>query len=193
MPKLWKETVEAHRRDVRAAILEAAWTLANARGVRGITMGLVAESAGISRATLYKYFPGIDEILLAAHEERAARHLADLAAARSNAASPQEALLAMLNNYAGICFHRDKVASPEIHGLVHAGAQHARNQSALHDLFASGLQDAQAVAQVRTDLDAMQLAAFAVSALDAAAAASCGPDIERLVRLVAEALHLARS
>jgi AcrR family transcriptional regulator len=191
VPKLWKDTVEAHRRDVRAAIVDAAWTLAQERGVRGVTMGLVAENAGISRATLYKYFPGIEEILLAAHEDHVARHLAALAAARTNAASPQEALIAMLSGYARICFHRDRAASAEIHGIVHAGRQHARNQSAVHDLFSQAMRDAQAVAQVRSDMGAKELAAFSVSALDAAATASNEPDLERLVRLVAEALHLA--
>lgn len=192
VPKLWKDTVEAHRRDVRAAILDAAWTLAQELGVRGVTMGLVADNAGISRATLYKYFAGIEEILLAAHEDHVARHLAALAAARSNAASPQEALLAMLSGYAQICFHRDRAASAEMHGLLHAGVQHARNQSAVHDLFAQAIRDTQAVAQVRSDQGARELASFAVSALDAAATASNEPDLERLVRLVAEALHLER-
>jgi AcrR family transcriptional regulator len=192
VPKLWKDTVEAHRRDVRAAILDAAWTLAQERGVRGVTMGLVAENAGISRATLYKYFPGIEEILRAAHKDHVARHLTALAAAQSNAASPREALLAMLSGYARICFHRDRAASAEMHGLVHAGPQHARNQSAIHDLFTQAVRDAQAVAQVRSDMGAKELAAFAVSALDTAATASNEPDVEHLVRLVAEALHLAR-
>lgn len=191
VPKLWKDTVEAHRRDVRAAILDAAWTLAQELGVRGVTMGLVAENAGISRATLYKYFAGVQEILLTAHEDHVARHLAALAAARSKAASPQEALIAMLSRYARICFHRDRAASAEIHGMVHAGPQHARNQSAVHDLFAQVIRDAQAVAQVRSDMGAKELAAFSVSALDAAATGYNEPDLERLVRLVAEALHLA--
>ena len=192
VPKLWKDTVEAHRRDVSAAILDAAWALAQERGVRGVTMGLVAENAGISRATLYKYFPGIEEILLAAHQDHVARHLAAVAAAQSNAASPREAVLAMLSGYARICFHREHAARPEMHGLVHAGPQHARNQSAVHDLFAQAMRDAQEVAQVRSDVGSKELAAFAVGALDAAATVSNEPDVERLVRLVAEALHLAR-
>jgi AcrR family transcriptional regulator len=192
VPKLWKDTVEAHRRDVRAAILDAAWNLAQERGVRGVTMGVVAENAGISRATLYKYFPGVEEILLAAHEDHVAQHLAALAAAQDNAASPREALLAMLTGYARICFHRDRAASAEMHGLVHAGPEHARNVSAVHDLFTEAMRDAQAAAQVRSDLGSKELAAFAVSALDAAAAATNAPAVERLVRLVAEALHLAR-
>jgi AcrR family transcriptional regulator len=192
VPKLWKDTVEAHRRDVRAAILEAAWILAQERGIRGVTMGLVAENAGISRATLYKYFPGVEEILLAAHEDHVAQHLAALAAARADAASPREALLAMLSGYARIRFHRDRAASAEVHGLVHAGPQHARNSSAVHNMFTEAMQDAQAAAQMRNDLGARDLAAFAVGAFDAAATVSDEPALERLVRLVAEALHLAR-
>lgn len=55
------------------------------------------------------------------------------------------------------------------------------------------MQDAQVAAQVRGDLSAQELAAFSVSALDAAATAVSEQAAERLVALVAEALHLERA
>ncbi|NYG55346.1 TetR family transcriptional regulator [Nocardioides perillae] len=91
---------------MRAAVLKAAMTLAHARGVRGISMGLIANAAGISRAALYKYFPGVDDILVAAHAEHVASHLAALEAARSCASTPGDALAILLGSYGQICAHR---------------------------------------------------------------------------------------
>ena len=54
MPKLWTETIEEHRREVREAILDAAWALAAEHGPLSVTMSQVAQAAGIGRATLYK-------------------------------------------------------------------------------------------------------------------------------------------
>src|SRR5687767_2901383 len=67
MPKLWNETIETHRRDVRDAILDATSSLVAEGGLRSVTMSLIAEKADIGRATLYKYFPDIEAILKSWH------------------------------------------------------------------------------------------------------------------------------
>ena len=64
VPKLWNETIEAHRRAVRDAILNSTAELAAEHGVRSVTMSQIAERAGIGRATLYKYFSDVETILL---------------------------------------------------------------------------------------------------------------------------------
>src|SRR5262245_8068886 len=74
MPKLWTETIETHRREVRDAILDTAAALVADRGLRSVTMSQVAEETGIGRATLYKYFPGVEAILLAWHERQVTGH-----------------------------------------------------------------------------------------------------------------------
>ncbi|HEX5902785.1 MAG TPA: helix-turn-helix domain-containing protein, partial [Actinomycetota bacterium] len=56
MPRLWTETVDAHRREVRSAVLDAAADLVAERGLRSVTMSEIAHRSGIGRATLYKYF-----------------------------------------------------------------------------------------------------------------------------------------
>ena len=56
MPKLWDETIDAHRREVRHAILHATGALVAEHGLLSVTMSQIAEQAGIGRATLYKYF-----------------------------------------------------------------------------------------------------------------------------------------
>lgn len=190
MPKLWKDTVEEHRRDVRSAILETAWALARERGVRGLTMGLVAERAGISRATLYKYFPSIDEMLVAGHAEHVAHHLAHLEALRNEAPSAGAGLHAMLQGYAQICFHRGASATTDLQGLVHRGDQHRRNSADASALFTKAVRDAQEYGQVRTDIAAEELAAYSIHALEAAGQAPVASVVDRLVDLVAETLQL---
>jgi AcrR family transcriptional regulator len=76
MPKLWSETIAAHRHTVRETILDATWALVAEHGLLAVTMSQIAEEAGIGRATLYKYFPDVEAILLAWHE----RHVAGLVA-----------------------------------------------------------------------------------------------------------------
>jgi AcrR family transcriptional regulator len=67
VPKLWTETVETHRQEVREAILDATASLVQSRGLLAVTMSDIAEATGIGRATLYKYFPDVETILSAWH------------------------------------------------------------------------------------------------------------------------------
>lgn len=61
------------RRDVRAAILEAAGRLFAERGYAGTSMDAVARTAGISKATLYHHVAGKDALFALVVEERARR------------------------------------------------------------------------------------------------------------------------
>src|SRR5438067_4954496 len=100
MPKLWHATMAAHRRGVRDAILHTAAALATERGLHAVTMSEIAEQAGIGRATLYKYFPDVDAILIAWHDQHVAEHLERLAAAREAVADAGGRLGAVLEAYA---------------------------------------------------------------------------------------------
>ncbi|MGA8586204.1 MAG: TetR/AcrR family transcriptional regulator, partial [Roseiarcus sp.] len=59
----------------------------------------VATGAGIGRATLYKYFPDVETILVAWHERQVSGHLEHLARIRDQA-SPGRRLEAVLEAYA---------------------------------------------------------------------------------------------
>src|SRR5213080_1603360 len=82
MPKLWNDTIEAHRREVRDATLETTAALVAKHGLRSVTMSQIAEETGIGRATLYKYYPDVEAILVAWHERHVASHLEQLSALR---------------------------------------------------------------------------------------------------------------
>src|SRR6185312_2766961 len=102
VPKLWNDTIDAHRRAVRDATIDTTATLVTKHGLRGVTMSQIAEQAGIGRATLYKYFPDVEAILLAWHERQVGEHLAQLAAISEQHEDPAGRLHAVLTAYAFI-------------------------------------------------------------------------------------------
>ncbi|MDR0358963.1 MAG: TetR/AcrR family transcriptional regulator, partial [bacterium] len=73
MPRLWNDTIEAHRQAVREATLDTAADLVAERGLASVTMSQIAEQTGIGRATMYKYFRDVDSILIAWHERQVDR------------------------------------------------------------------------------------------------------------------------
>ena len=100
MPKLWTETIEAHRREVHDAILDTTAALVAEHGLRSVTMSQIAEQVGIGRATLYKYFPDVGAILATWHERQLTGHLAQLTEAAARAEGPYQRLEAVLETYA---------------------------------------------------------------------------------------------
>src|SRR5436305_3937061 len=92
VPKLWRETVAAHRREVRDAILDTTMALVAEHGLTAVTMSQIAGQTGIGRATLYKYFPDVDAILIAWHQRQVDAHLAELARIRDQPAAAGQRL-----------------------------------------------------------------------------------------------------
>jgi AcrR family transcriptional regulator len=90
MPQIWAESIEEHKRQTVARIIDAAVALVAERGLAGASMSQVARRAGIGRATLYSYFPDCEHILVAWHERAVDRYhqaLADELASQPDALS----------------------------------------------------------------------------------------------------------
>jgi AcrR family transcriptional regulator len=68
--------------------LDTTAALVHEHGLAAVTMSQIAAATGIGRATLYKYFPDVEAILVAWHERQITRHLRQLAAARDAAGTP---------------------------------------------------------------------------------------------------------
>ena len=117
VPRLWNETVEAHRRDVHDAIVRTTTALAAQHGLHAVTMSRIAEEAGIGRATLYKYFKDVEAILVAWHDRLVAHHLERLAEVRERAHEPGARLAAVLEAYALMIHERPH--DSELTALVH--------------------------------------------------------------------------
>src|SRR5687768_6472277 len=92
VPKLWNETIEAHRRAVRDATLDTTAALVAEHGMASLTMSQIAEETGIGRATLYKYFSDVEAILVAWHERQVTGHLEHLTQVRNRAGDADERL-----------------------------------------------------------------------------------------------------
>src|SRR5256885_3711104 len=111
MPKRGDETLDTPRRAVRDAVLTTTAALAAAHGLLSVTMSRIAEETGIGRATLYKYFPDVESILLAWHDQQIAAHLQLLAEARDRPGDARARLETVLETYAAISHgahgHRD--------------------------------------------------------------------------------------
>ncbi|MFC9894681.1 TetR/AcrR family transcriptional regulator [Nocardia sp. NPDC127579] len=69
-------------RDIRTRIIDAVVSAAAATGLRKLSMDEIARSAGVGRATLYKYFPGRDALIAAAVDSELAAFFAEVAAVR---------------------------------------------------------------------------------------------------------------
>ena len=180
MPRLWDATIAAHRDAVRDAILEKTGALVVEHGLRSVTMSQIAEETGIGRATLYKYFPDVEAILVAWHERHVARHLEQLAELRDQAGDAGERLEAVLEAYALISHQREHHGA-DLAALLHRQEQVARAQRQLHEMIRDLLSEAAAIGRVRNDIASDELATFCLHALAAASSLPSKPAVRRLV------------
>ncbi|GAB2682543.1 TetR/AcrR family transcriptional regulator [Kribbella swartbergensis] len=188
MPKLWTDTIESHRREVRESVLDATWRLVSQHGPLGVTMSQIATEAGVGRATLYKYFPDVKSILVAWHERQVAAHLAELAATRDSVGDARQRLRAVLTGYARICQQRGRHTTEELAALLHQGGPTEGDTARLHELVRGVLVEAAEQGVVRRDAPVDDLARYCLHALTAAGAASSPEALEQLVELVMSGL-----
>jgi AcrR family transcriptional regulator len=192
MPKLWDETIDAHRRAVRDATLDTTAALVAEHGLRGVTMSEIAEKTGIGRATLYKYFPDVEAIMLAWHERQIDAHLSQLHDIRAKAAGSLAGLAAVLETYAllsGHASHGHHEAA--LTAFLHRD-EHGSKQRALHkvaDLFREVIAEAAASGQVRDDVPPAELASYCINALSAARALNSDAAVRRLIAVVLSGLQ----
>ena len=186
MPKLWKDTVEEHRRSVRDTILDAVAALVDDHGLTTVTMSRIAEAAGIGRATLYKYFQDIEAVLLAWHERQIAAHLQHLAQIRDGVDDPARRLAAVLTAYAGVRLgqHTAEVAAA-LHRGEHVAHATRHVQHLIRDLLVDGIGSG----DVRDDVPPDELAAYCVNALSAAADVPSEAAVRRLVAVTLDGLR----
>src|SRR4029450_1339889 len=168
MPKLWTETVESHRQEVREAILDAAGRLVQSRGLLAVTMSDIAEATGIGRATLYKYFADVETILSAWHQRHVEAHLAELGRIQQRTADAVGRLQAVLRRYADICRKRRRHGDDELAAGLPRGAGRRKLQRQLLALISGLVAEAAAAGAVRQDVPAEELASYCVHALAAA-------------------------
>jgi AcrR family transcriptional regulator len=186
MPKLWDQTIEAHRRAVHNAALAATGALVAERGLRAVTMSEVAQLTGIGRATLYKYFPDVETMLAAWHERQVRGHLDQLGAVVATEGNAAERLTAVLRVFARL--------STERHGeglvtLLHRGPHIGKAQLELRELVRQLVAEGAAAGDIRDDVPPDELADYCLHAVVAARAPGSKAAVERLVTVILAGLR----
>jgi AcrR family transcriptional regulator len=187
VPRLWTDTIETHRLEVRDAVLDTTAALVAEHGLLAVTMSQIAGATGIGRATLYKYFPDVEAVLLAWHERQIAQHLAQLAAVR--AAAPARPLAAVLEAYALILFEYRGHRDTQLAAIMHRDDHVARAEQHLRALLGDLIREAAGAGEVRDDVTSGELAAFCLHSLTAASALPTKAAVRRLVAVTLDGLR----
>jgi len=156
----------------RAAILEAAARFATLEGIGGLTIGRLADYAGMSKSSLFSAFGSKEELQLATIEEANAIFDREVVAPALEIGTPLERLRALCEGFLahveryvfpGGCFFASTVAEID----TRPGVVRERVTSAVADWFGlleQQIRSAQKDGQLDTGEDATQLA-FEVHAL----------------------------
>jgi AcrR family transcriptional regulator len=187
VPKLWTETLEDHRRAVRDATLETAAALVAEHGLRAVTMSRIAAETGIGRATLYKYFPDVEAILLAWHERQVHAHLDQLTSLQADG-DVMARVTAVLEAYALIQHEQHEA---DVAAALHRGEHVARAHRHLHDFVRDLIADGAAAGDLRDDVSAGELAGYCLHALNAAGELGSRAAVRRLVAVTLSGLRAA--
>lgn len=190
MPKLWSQTIEAHRREVRDAILDTTAALVAEHGLLAVTMSRIATETGIGRATLYKYFPDVEAILAAWHERQVGAHLAQLVEIRDREGEPAQRLAAVLEAYAVASHLSREQHDRELAALLHRRGPHLETAlRQVHELIRALLAEAVTAGDVRGDIPPAELADYCLHALGAAGGLGSRAAVRRLVRVTMAGLR----
>jgi len=189
VPRLWSDTIEEHRREVREAIVNTTVSLVTERGLLSVNMSQIAEESGIGRATLYKYFPDVEAILQAWHERQINDHLSHLARARDEGAAPGERLAAVLEAYALISHESRGHRDTELAALLHRDHQVVRAEHRVREMLRDLLSEGAARGDVRNDIAPGELANYCLHALTAASALTSKAAVRRLVEVTLAGLR----
>ena len=192
MPRLWNDTIEAHRKEVNSAILDTTAALVAEHGLRSVTMSQIAKETGIGRATLYKYFDDVEAILSAWHERNLTSHLRELAKVRDEAGDARQRLQTVLEVYASIQHDMRVAHGTELAAHMHRSEPVARARRQLFDLVRELLTEAAEAGDVRRDVAPDELTGYSIHALAAASSLSSNAAVRRLVQVTLAGLQPPR-
>ena len=167
-------------------MLDATASLVTEHGLLAVTMSAVAETAGVGRATLYKYFPDVEAILVAWHERQVVEHLRQLTAIGDRSGSAGDRLEAVLQAYALIEHeHHSSDLVRVVHSREHVARAHDQLQEFVTDLVAR----AAVAGEVRVDVSPAELATYCIHAVTAAGSLPSKAAVRRLVGVVLDGVH----
>jgi AcrR family transcriptional regulator len=152
-------------------------------------MSRIAEETGIGRATLYKYFPDVEAILVAWHERQISGHLERLTRARDQGVGAGQRLQAVLEAYALVCHESRGHHDSELAALMHGDERVARAQQHLRQMLRELLRAAVETGDVRGDVDPDELVGYCLHALTAAGGLPTEAAVRRLVDVTLDGIR----
>ncbi len=202
-PSIWTDSLATHKQRLRQHIVRTAAELLAERGLGDVSMSLLAQRAGIARATLYNHFPDFERVLAALVADQVARFRVQLDRHLAAAADPAERLRRYLvavhdwatrqrqqpskRNDTARPTSRTRTLSPQVVTATHEPL------SQLHEILEQILTDAIASHAIHPDTDPRLHADLILKLLldpRQPATAGCTPGAERdqLVRFVLRGL-----
>jgi AcrR family transcriptional regulator len=154
-------------------------------------MSQIAEQTGIGRATLYKYFSGVEPILFAWHERQITGHLDYLAGVRDQGGNPRQRLDAVLEAYALIRHESQGHHDSDLAAFLHRDEQKqvARAQEQLLAMIRDLLAEGAATGELRDDVAPDELATYCLHALAASSSLPSKAAVRRLVTVTLAGLR----
>ena len=130
------EPTNAPQGDPRERVLDTAYAMFAARGVRDVGVDEVIAGAGVAKATLYRHFPSKDDLVVAFLEEREQRWTMDWIQVETRRRSPEpdQQLLAIFDLF-DEWFHReDFEGCAFINVMLEMGPQHPAGSASVRHL-----------------------------------------------------------
>jgi AcrR family transcriptional regulator len=119
--------------ETRERILKAAGQLFYRDGIRPVAMDLIAETAGVTKRTLYYHFDSKEALVVACLRHTSDRaHTALLKAVSHRGGAPMERLLGFFDNFAARLVHPKLHGCPFINAAAELGESDAARAAAEH-------------------------------------------------------------
>ena len=184
MPKLWSDTVLAHRESVRNATLDAVAALVARSGLASLTMSDIAQTTGIGRATLYKYFPDVQAVLQAWHQREVSGHLRLFSSLAGGAGLPMDRLRQILTIHARNLSRHSGELVQMLHGSGHVAHAWHHLTASLSAVIREGVTEG----EIREDVEPDDLANYCLSAVSGAFHVRSQAQVDQLVAVTLSAL-----
>ena len=92
MNSIWDQSVAGHKHLIRQYIIDAMLDIVSEKGVSQVSMSQLAKAAGVSRQTLYNYFPDVESVLVAWMEQESDMLFQDISEKTASLEDPLEQL-----------------------------------------------------------------------------------------------------
>jgi len=142
MPRIEAESIEAHVEAQAQRILDSAMELFTARGYAGTELRDIAESVGLARNSLYRYYPGKDHILLACLRREMVPALERVKGLEESVPDARERISAWMDVQMDIAATACEGAMQMVESLQHQSPEFLAEIRSLHEPSAVTLQRA---------------------------------------------------